>query len=133
MTIVKYWGFLHLAVGCLAVFITAAIQTRDWRHTENRVFAILYHSGADIAILAKDPTETRATDRPLIKCTAVVWLVVHTVTLLLLLCLTSLGYQMDHVEDTRLVTMGLFYPLTGAVLAMGPLHYTLLHWQVGSN
>ena len=139
--LLKEFAFLPLAVGCSAVFLAILLQSEGKKGGDekldvvkmmwiDRMFSSLFHSFGSIAVVAKNPRLDRDRDKVFIHSTALVWLTVDSISLLVVVGLYEGGAWLPHWPDTRIITLDIFHPLVGVVLAMGPIHYGLLCYQV---
>ena len=69
-------------------------------------------------------------DKLLMRPTAIVWLVLNCSSLVILVVLYNVARDELNFNKTVFKDPAYFYGAVGLVLAMAPVHYALLHYQV---
>ena len=100
------------------------------RHSGGSLFAAGFHGVADICTLGKIPLFPRNRANHLIRPTAIVWLVLNCSSLVILVVLYNVAREELNFNNTAFKEPAWFYGAVGLVLAMAPVHYGLLHYQV---
>ena len=129
----KEWAFLHIGVGSLTVAVVVfIIGSRDLpaSNTAKWVFKGGYHAVAEICTLGKAPDIPRKFANRLIRPTSIVWLVLNCSSLVILMVLYNVAREELNFNKTVFEDAAYFYGAVGLVLAMAPVHYGLLHYQV---
>ena len=85
---------------------------------------------AEICTLVKAPDIPRKFANRLIRPTAIVWLVLNCSSLVILVVLYNVAKEELNFNETVFKEPAWFYGAVGLVLAMAPVHYALLHYQV---
>ena len=134
LTSAKEWAFLHIGVGSLSVAVVVfIIASRDLpdSNTALRMFKAGCHGVGDICTLGKDPDIPRNRANRLIRPTSIVWLVINCSSLVILVVLYNVAREELNFNNTVFQDHpAWFYGAVGLVLAMAPVHYGLLHYQV---
>ena len=137
-TFLKEYSAIYLGVGAVLAFIVAAYFYHDHDDgyiDDECIGSGIFYALTNVTIVSKCPLGSRKQNFPQMKAVSLVWLVMHTVTLIILMVfITAMdpSTHLDHWSDHRFRfkdNQALFFATTCAVIASGPISILFL-WRL---
>lgn len=124
--LLKGYAVIHLGFGIVVTFVVAFFTYNTSAATDEKAGSALFYSLTNTTIVAKCPLGSRKENYVQMMSVSIIWLILHTTTLVGLMIWVGLlpdWTHLDHWSSHRLVLIQptVFYHTISAILLLGPL------------